>query len=340
MPNFSATNLVKAQALLKKRFTEAEMRTKQSAYVTLGQRNLDVLIPSHESLRTRDDRPVEANILARSKRATTNSRTYNHTGNRGDSFVLPLVWTTFTDKFSISLKQMDNNVHSFDETLSQQLLNCATNIYEGIETYGIDLLYANRTQINTAATGGSFNAANDAFEIAATDKPRFYQLAKSMMRQNNYSGTFDVIASPQTYVDGEFYANQGGGNSTNTNFQFTGLNIVESVDLEDSNYTGGVSLIMPAGSFALLPWIPKQNRNGHGDYNSVLGGYGSIQNPLGYNYPLALHAYAERADTSAQNGNSQDDVMQFELSVDIATVISPLSTATESVVFEVAQLVA
>lgn len=338
MPNFSATNLVKAQAKLQQRYTDEEMRKKQSAAFMLAQRNLDVLIPSHQVLRTRDDRPIEANILGRSKRATTNSRTHNHTGNRGDSFVLPITFTTFADKFSISLKQMDNNVFAFEETLAQQMLNAAINIHEDIETFLVDYLFTNRTQINAATSGGTFNAANDAFEIAATDKARFYQLAKSMMRQNKYSGTFDVLASPQTYVDGEYYANQGGGNSANTNFQFTGLNIVESVELADPNYTGGISLIMPAGSFAMLPWIPKQNRQGQGDYTTYTGGFGSVLDPLRTGLPLAVHIYSDRADTSAQNGNTQDVVLQVELSLDIAPVLAPLSVATESVVYEVAQI--
>jgi len=338
MPNFSATNLVKAQARLKQQFTEGEMRTKQRPAVMLAQKNLDILIPSHQQLRTREDRAIEANILARSKRSTTSSRTHNHTGNRGDSFVLPLTWTTFVDKFSISLKQMDNNIFNFEETLAQQILNAALNLNEDIETFMIDFLFTNRSQINVAAAGGTFNAANDAYEIAAADKSRFYQLAKSMMRQNNYRGSFDVIASSLTYIDGEFYANQGGGNQTNTNFQFTGLNIAESIELEDANYPGGISLIMPAGQFAMLPWIPKQNREGWGDYNSYVGGFGSIQDPLGSGMTFALHIYADRADTSASNGNTQDVVLQAEMSIDIAPALPALSTATESVVFEVAQL--
>jgi hypothetical protein len=340
MPNFSATNLVKAQARLQQKFTEQELRTKQSPALMLATRNMNILIPGHEQLRKREDRPVEGNVLARSKRATISSRTHNHTGNRGDSFVVPFTWTTIGDKFSISLKQLNNNIFSFEEALAQQLYNAAINIHESIETFLIDYLFAQRTQINVATANGTWNATNDAFEISLANKPRFYQMAKSMMRQNNYKGTFDVIASPLTYVEGEYYANQGGGNQTNTNFQFTGLNIVESIELEDANYAGGISLIMPSGNFGMLPWIPKENREGHGDYNSVLGGYGSIQDPLGSGLTLAVHGYTERANTSAENGSTQDDLLQLEITVDIAPALAPLSVATESVVYEVAQMTA
>lgn len=337
MANFSTANLVKAQAKLNAKFSSEEMRAKQPAAVLLANQNTNVLIPGHEELRTREDRPVEANILSRSKRANTAARVYNHTGNRGDSFVLPLNWATFGDKFSMSLKMLDTNVFQWDEVFAQQMMNAQLNIYENIETYLVAYLVANRTQINVATQGGVFNATNDAFEIAAGDKAVFYQLAKSMMRQNKYRGQYDVLASNATYVAGEFQANQGAGNNTNTGFQFSGLNIVESTELADTNYPNGVSLIMPAGTFGILPWIPKQNRKGDGDYNTYVGGFGSFADMLGLGWTFALHAYQQRADTTALNGSAQDVTLEFEISIDLAPVLPPLSTATESVVFEVAQ---
>jgi hypothetical protein len=159
------------------------------------------------------------------------------------------------------------------------------------------------------------------------------------MRQNKYKGNYDVIASPAAYVDAEFFLNQGNANQVNTGFQFAGLNIIESVELADANYAGGIALVLPEGNFGCLPWIPKQNRQGWGDgeLNSV-GRFMSIPDPLGSGMDFALSVYAVRADDSASNGSSQDVTLQFELSVDISWIVAPLSTATESVVYEVAQM--
>ncbi len=55
MANFTPSNLVKAQAILKARFNEAEMRKKQSAAVKVAMRNTDVLIPSYQELRKREE---------------------------------------------------------------------------------------------------------------------------------------------------------------------------------------------------------------------------------------------------------------------------------------------
>lgn len=70
---------------------------------------------------------------------------------------------------------------------------------------------------------------------------------------------------------------------------------------------------------------------------SVLGDFGSFTVPeIGVTF--ADHIYAERADTSGMNGNTQDVVIQEEVSIDIGVVIAPLSTATETPIFSIGQL--
>lgn len=340
MANFTPTNLVKAQIQFKKSYTEAEMRQKQLPALRMALGNQDILIPGADTVRKREDRAVEANVMSRLVRATSATRTYNHTGNRGDSFVVPITWTTYVDKFSISLKELDNNVFSFEQALGQNILNTQLNIQASIESDDISYLLTQRSQINKGNAYGAVNAGTFAFEVPATQRNRYTAIAKQMMLQNFYRGTYDMIMDPLTFIDGQFYGNQGAGNAVNTLYQYAGVNQVQSTDLTDSNYPGGVSLIMPAGSFANVPWIPVQNRTGQGDYASYNGGFGSMADMTGLPITYAVHGYSQRADTSSQNGNTQDLTMEMELSVDIARVLSPLSNSTngESVVFEVAQL--
>lgn len=338
MANFSASNLVKAQARIKSNFNEAELRTKVAPATQLAMKNATILIPGHEELRKREDRPVSGYFINRTKRTAITQRTYNHAGVRGDSTEVPFTWQTSGDKFRISLKQMDTNIFSFEETLAAEIMNACTNIHEDIETKLIDYLLAQKTQVNAATKNGTWNSANFTFEIAADDKATFYQRVKSMMRQNNYRGTLDVIADSLMSVSAEYLAAQGAGNASNTGFQFAGLNIAESIELEDEAYANGIVLAMPSGSFAMQPWIPRQNREGHGDYNTYVGGYGSMVDPFGSGLVFAVHGYTQRADTSGDNGNTQDDVLEMEITVDFSPALMPLSTADESVVFEVAQV--
>jgi hypothetical protein len=334
MANFTPSNLLAAQVLLADKYKAPEMRMKVTPVLNLGLQNQNILIPSAQTIKTRDDRAVYAFLLNRTSRAATSTRAAAHTGNRGDSTSQTLTWATYADKFSISVKQLDNNIFDFNQTFAQQIENAMKNIIVSAESYAVGLLQTNRTVINAATAGGSFNATNYAFEIAGGTQ--FYQKVKSMMRQNKYNdGQFDVITNSDAFINAEYQASQGAGNNANTQFQFNGLNIAESIELTDSNYPStSVALCMPKGAFAALPWIPKQNREGRGSYDSYLGGYGSMADPFGLGITFAVHGYSARTDTSASNGNVQDDLMEFELSVDLAFPTSPLSTATESVIFE------
>lgn len=338
MANFNTSNLLAAQTILKQKYAKQEMRMKPVPALGLLLQNTDFLTVDAKTLRTREDRPIEAHLLTRTKRATGTQRTHNHTGSIDDSMKVTLQWLTKTDKTAMTLKLLDNNLFEYNTVLANKLEQCMMNILEDYETAGIAYLLANRTQYSASLKGATFNAATDVVEITADKKERFYQMLKSVMRQNKYGNQLDVIADSLMYVDGEFIAAQGAGNSTNYGFQFNGLNIVESIELADANYPAGTVLAMPKQSVAALNWIPKQNRVGWGDYNSNVGGYGTIYDPW-FNLPFAIHGYAERADKSAVNGDTQDVALEFEVSLDLSFNKAPLSGAnSESVIYEAAMV--
>lgn len=337
MANFTPSNLLTAMAMVSDKYKAPENRVKPSPVLQLGLKNQSILIPNATELRKREDRTVKAFLLARTSRAAGSTRAHNHTGNRGDSIEQTLSWTIYSDKFSISVKQLDNNLFEFNQVLAQQMDNAIKNILASAETALVTNLASEKTEVNAATYNGTFDATNDTFEIAS--EARFFQYLKSMMRQNNYNTELDVVANSIAFANAEYQRSQGAGNSSNTNFQFGGMEIVESYELADANYPGSdLVLAMPKGSFGVLPWIPKQNREGRGDYNSYLGGYGSIMDPYGLGLEIAIHGYTSRADTSASNGNAQDDLMEFELSVDLAPAIAPLSVSTETPIFQAARV--
>jgi hypothetical protein len=342
MASFSSSNLVAAQAKLSEQFTKSEWREKVLPTLTLGLDNGDPLIPGATELRKREDRPVYGYATKRSSNALLTQRTATHTGQRPDSYQIPFTWATYAQTFSISLKMMDTNVYGFDTAMQTGIKNCILDIHSQIETDAVNNLLTYKTQVavaNPIGTRVPYNAANRAYEIAAGDSKQFYQLAKTVMKMNRYNDpTFDILSSASTIVNSDFYASQGTGNAQNTAFQYAGMNPVLATDLTDANYANGVALVMPKYTFCLIPWIPKQNRQGYGDYNSYVGGFGSMMDPMGTGLEFAVHGYSLRSDTTSQNGVAQDVEMQFEMSVDVAFAISPLSTANASPVFEFAQL--
>jgi len=338
MANFDVSNLLTAQTMVSDKYKSPEMRMKPAPAFGLLTGNSNFLVVGAETLRTRDDRPIEAHLLARTKRSSGSGRTHNHTGTIDDSQKVTLTWTTKSDKFAISLKLLDKSVFDFNTVLANKLEQACMNILEDKETEAIAYLVAQRATQQPTIKGGAFNAANDAVEITASNAVTFYQRVKSIMRQNYFGGQLDIIADSLLQIAAENLAAQGAGNATNSAFQFAGLTIAESVELGDANYANGLVLAMPQGSVGALNWIPKQNRQGYGDYNSYNGGYGVFRF-MGYSF--AIHAYAERADTSATNGDTQDVLMQFELSLDSSYNKSPLNYTTnrsDSVIVQFGQL--
>jgi hypothetical protein len=221
--------------------------------------------------------------------------------------------------------------------LANKLEQACMNVLEAKETEAIAYLVAQKATQQPSLKGATFNSDNDAVEINATDKNRIFQRIRSIMRQNYFAGSLDIIADSILAAEAEWLTAQGTGNATNYGFQFNNLNIAESVELNDANYDQGAALVMPAGSVGALNWIPKQNRQGQGDYNTYVGGFGTFKF-MGYTF--ALHGYALRADTSASNGDAQDVTMEFEVSLDSSYNASPLNyttSRTNSVIIEVAQ---
>jgi hypothetical protein len=338
MANFSTSNLLTAQTIVSDKYKKPEMRMKPAPAFGLLSSNDNFLVVGAETLKTRDDRAIEAHLLSRTKRNSGSARAYNHTGTFDDSQKVTLSWTTKTDKFAISLKLLDKSVFDFNTVLANKLEQACMNILEDKETEAIAYLRAQRTAVSSTPSGAvkraTYNSTNTSFEVDATNKSQFYQIVSSILKQHKYSSALDVVADSSLYIDAEYIAAQGSSNSANLAFQFQNKTIVESIELNDSNYDKGVVIAMPKQSVCVLNWIPKQNRNGWGDFNSYVGGFSTFEY-LGYTF--ALHGYASRTDTSSSNGDTQDVTLEFELSLDSSYNKAPLTTANETVIYQIAQ---
>lgn len=335
MANYAASVLAEAQLILNERFAAPEKRLKSAGVFGAFRKNTELAMPNIGALRTKEERAEKAYFFNRAKRSVLTSRTFNHTGTVGDSTEVALSWSTYGDTCQTSLKRSDNNVFRDAQILANELENMFKNIYEGIDAAALTYLGTNKTTVNAATKNGIFDNIRDSFEIATANIARFLQYGSSMLRQNYYQGAFDAVLDPVLFLEAQHYLNQGSGNSTNTAYQ-NGLAeaIWEAITLTDANYPNGVGYFIPAGTIGVVDWIPVQNRQGVGDFDSVLGGYGSIVDPIsGLTY--AVHSYANRADTSASGGDTQDVAQEWEISVDLSFNNSPLTAAGESTIFEV-----
>jgi len=354
MANFVASQLVAAQAKFAQNFQDPELRRKQNPALALALKNLTATIPGHQELRTREDRTVKGYIFNKRAAGSGSARAARPSGSKGNSTEITFSWQTLAETFAISMKQGDANVFSYQEMLSNEIMQAVLNLHSRIGTTLLNYLYAQRNQLQlTTPQGAAANAGVFRYEVAGSDKDFFFQRVRSIMDQHYYRGMIDIIADSNAYMAAQKLRAQGAQNATNLTFQFDNMDIYNTTENIDTDQAiTGSALAMPAGTFSCLPWIPKQNRAGRGDYESYNGGYGTLVDPLGLtiteldaqgkavNTPLtyAVYAYTQASDDNANNGYTQDQVTTFEISIDIAATLAPLTGSNETVVQEFAQL--
>ncbi len=334
MANRTTANLVKAQAKLIAAFQASELRFRFPATYLALRSMSPIMFPNYDALRTREDRTVETNYAKRAVRSLGSARTHNHTGVKADTATLTPTWTSYTDKFNMSIKQADISIYDAQEQMNQEIANIVGNFMEGYETAATAYLFANRSGVNVATAEGTFDAVDDVFEIVEAKESRAIQITKIAVDANKYPAGATIFCDSISYAKFEYQAAQGASNSTNLSFQFNGTTFIHSVELGAlaaalvSAYAKGFWIVVPNGTVATLPWIPIQNRNGNSDH-APLATYTNILNPVD-NEVYAMHYYSAGADDSANNGYTQDVVIQYEVSQDLAFVKAPLTTASET----------
>lgn len=334
MSNYSTATLVKAQLALQGAMANQDKRFRDPKVHKLFLSNSENFFPNYKALRTSEKRTLEASVYKRTARNLVNGRSHNHTGNNGDSFVLTPTWLSKADTFSMTLKQQDSSV--LQDQFNDMLFNAVANHMEGLEALASDTLVNNRTGVNNATTDGTFDTTNDVFEINATDNGVHAPfIAKMVMEINKYNGQFVFVCDPISFRKFMALAAQGVSNATNYSFQFMDMEFVLDTSLTakavaiDASYTKGFWEVVPKNAIGALDWIPRQNVAG--TVTSV-DRFASIVNPFdGLTY--ALHSYEQRADGSGRGGELQDVLTEFELSIDIAYELAPLSTSDETVVY-------
>lgn len=341
MANYTASALLAAQTKLTGKFNEAELRRKRNPALEMAMKNMAITLPGHQEVRKKDTRPVKAYYKTKRASGSATAKSHNHTGGKADSAEITLAWVNFTELFSIHLKQGQSNIFSYQEQLAHEIMESAQNLHGRAGTAALAYLQAYRNQLASVDTAntGTWNATNFSLEIDAVNAKHFLQYGASFMRQQDHRPQFDLLADVQQYTVLQQVLNQGAGNNTNLAWQSQDYAFIgETNETIDPNYTNGSALIMPTGTFAAMPWNDPVNLKGKGDMDSVLGGYTTLVDPLGTGLLFDVHGYTERADGSSLGGSTQDEVLQVSITLSLGWALPPLSTANDSVVWQLAQM--
>lgn len=335
MANYTLANLVKAQIKLGGEFASNDTRFRIPVIFKLFLEGAEELFPNYKTLKTSDTRSIEANYWKRTATTLlTTGRSHNHTGTGGDSGVMTPTWATYSDTFSMTLKQADTSTWSWQEEFNNEIMQKIITFADGLDAVASNYLFANRSGVNTAAVKGTFDTTNDVYEIVqSTFEQDAIMISRVVMDINKYQGQeLNIVCDSYSYTTFLRLAAQGATNATNQSFQFMNVRFLHDASLTtkavalDATYVKGFWEVIPKGHIGVLNWIPKQNRQG---LETKIQTYGSINNPVdGLQY--AFHSYETRADGTSVNGQKQDEVIQSEISIDLFFTHAPSSTANET----------
>jgi hypothetical protein len=324
MANYTLANLVKAQMKLQGEFAANEQRFRIPEVFRLFLNGAEQFFPNYKQLKTSDTRVLETNFFKRTAQTVlTTGRLHNHTGTGGDSDTLVLTWQTYSTTFSMTLKQADTSIYSWQDEYNNEIINKVIDFANGLDAVASTYIFSNRSGATLGAITGkvAFDPANDVYVVAGAVKDDIGTLIKLVADINGYqSQQVDVVCDSLLFSNIIKLSNQGAGNSTNTAFQFAGTRFIHDPSLSakaialDATYNEGFGVAVPIGHIACADWIPIQNRAGLDTKEQL---YGSLSNPVdGLQY--AMHSYSERADGTGVNGQKQDELVQSELSIDLS----------------------
>ena len=335
MPSFQDSNWLAGQAKLNEDFNNAELRFNDPVVFKMFLENREIMFPTHDQLRLRNDRPISSYYLTCEGDDVTQAEIEAlHTGSQGDSATMPITMLPYKRNWSHSIKQADNNIYSLQEMMNNDLRVSVKKFADTLNGVATQYLFDNLSGVNASdGTEGAFDVPTSTFRIPIANENRAIQITKGAMHINKYNAGLTYVCDTIAFNKFEFFANQGSANNENLSFQFQGNRFIHSTDLnalaDAAGYSQGYWIALDSNTVAALDWIPKQNRE---NLSTRLQTYTNIINPVdGLQY--AAHSYELAEDRQgALNGYNQDEVVQSELSINISLNNAPLTNAGETTI--------
>jgi hypothetical protein len=168
-------------------------------------------------------------------------------------------WTTITSGFHMVPSQYDNNEIAYVEDFKQKLFHLERAWAVAIDTAIYTALNAAKSTTYTA-TDSPYAFTSNVIQIPNGDKGTYLNELYQSMYQDDFTGPFNIVASPQLMAVNSYFGNQGAGNSVNTMFQFGEFQFDFSNRVSLSTGAHSTFFIMPTGSLAILDWIDPDSR--------------------------------------------------------------------------------
>lgn len=337
---YSDTTLQAARAFIKadnnKKFN---LKPTLSNILPVFMKGREFTIPELNKIRSADTQTTSALYLKKGSFSTGTSKSCSPSGATAGSGKVDLTWATVNVVVKVSKKQHFGNQVGVDMALANNLYNAEQALWLELDTTLLAYLEANKSGVNlggsAAFDGNSFDSVHDIMPIEQAHKSTFYNLVQADMMKNNYNPTYLHVHDTMWLADRNYYGAQGPANSTNTAFQFTGIEDYAS-NLITPGLIGGTTYeslhyFVPEGGVVLLDWNDPLNRAGEKQGDKA---WFTMQSILRPEFTFDVFKTTACADTTADGGSTQDAVDTYEISLNYAIAKQPIETANETPIFK------
>ena len=322
------SEILKARAILVGNHTEVELRAELHPFTQMLLGNQAGLFSNLQQIVDSEGVQTEAAYFERSNKTVTNVRSAIIIGEKGSSNVRTLTFKPYVANIQVSMKDAMHNVLGA-EFLAHELYSAIRSIHSEIEADNIAWAEDNKTNVNLFTSQyGAWDAAAHIFDIRGDKKDQLFAVVQSMMRANNYQNNLDIVYSGDIEILANIIKNSGAQNANNLQYQMNGFAYsgVSNKFTLDSDEQGEF-FASESGMMAMVGRLPKANTLG---INKGIADFSVMADPFGSGLPIGIYHYADRGD-----GNyTQDIIDRYQIYVDIARGMAPLSNAGETVIYK------
>jgi len=287
------------------------------------------------ALKQADSQPTTVDLNLRTYTPSGNSKSATHAAAAfPDSFTKDISYIRKTQTFKVSYKQADANRLGYDDILQHEMKNKLISLYTDLSTDNIAWLSTNRSQVGENGLM-LFDGTNFQYDNLLDDRDYVFDYIKASQRLNKYNALETVMVGDQRF--GALYrklAANGTMNADNTAYQIPGIEIFEEPQIPIGADSTGY--IWERGLVGMTTWNELANRRGVGSIGNNEGLFTTMVDPT-FGFNLDMHVKRGVADTSGADGNPQDIVDEYEISLTYALEGSWLSDSTESHIFQIVQ---
>jgi hypothetical protein len=330
MADYAYSVLATGQTMVAEQAAKPEMRHQSYNISKILKDNAPALfLPGEiEKLSTSTARTLEAYAFTKSATDAITAKSATHTAAAfGDTQKMTVTFSTIGQEFKTGLAMADNNKMTYQEMWNNRYMSAWIHIMDTLETAGYTFLNTYRTQVapSTDAQFGTWDGSNYLWSVPNADRQWYWQYIAGVLADNNYDQVMDIINTNGGQALARQYMNQGQSNGTNTSFQFDNMTLYGNKNVAAFSTAICTSFAIPMGTAGIVFRNDQLNRANH---TSRIQTYTTVTDPFGFGITADLHFYETAASTSGNNGKTQDEVIEWELTLQYAINKAPLSSGS------------